>query len=73
MEKTVTLKEEFFDLYETYINQGSNLLISSKGYHENEHDNSGGHPDFHNDSHDNTPSPPKLNFKVKVKCRKLTH
>lgn len=41
---------ELLKLYQVLSSiEFSNIM----GVHENEHDNSGGHPDYHNDSHDN--------------------
>ena len=48
--KTIAIK-----LYEIYMEQSNQNKIETECFHENEHDNSGGHPDFHNNSHDNTP------------------
>lgn len=42
-------------LYETYLEQSGQKDIEITNSHENDHDNSGGHPDFHCNQHDNTP------------------
>lgn len=42
-------------LYELYMAQSNQNELGANCYHENEHDNSGSHPDYHNDAHDNTP------------------
>ena len=42
-------------LYQIYMAQANQNNVELSYYHENEHDNSGSHPDYHNDSHDNTP------------------
>lgn len=34
----------------------SALASETQGFHDNGHDDSGGDSDYHNDSHDNTPS-----------------
>lgn len=41
--------------YEIYKMQSDQNNEKTTCYHENEHDNSGAHPDYHNNSHDNTP------------------
>lgn len=43
------------ELLKIYQLQSSIGFSDVMGVHENEHDNSGGHPDYHNNSHDNTP------------------
>lgn len=49
-EKILTLKK-LKELYQIYLNQsGMNNNINCM------HDDSGGHPDYHCDQHDNTPS-----------------
>lgn len=48
-EKILTLKK-LKELYKIYLNQsGTNNMINCM------HDDSGGHPDYHCDQHDNTP------------------
>ena len=47
------MKALSLSLYELYLAQASEKINS---YHENGHDNSGGHPDYHCNQHDNTPS-----------------
>lgn len=42
-------------LYEIYMSQSKQNNVEMNCYHENEHDNSGCHPNYHNNSHDNTP------------------
>ena len=56
--KIQTLKDVKFIaivLYEIYMAQSIQDNVETNCYHENEHDNSGCHPDYHNNSHDNTP------------------
>ena len=43
------------EIYKEYLSQSSIGYLDEINAHENEHDDSGGHPDYHNDSHDNTP------------------
>lgn len=48
--------KELLELYKKYLIQANQeKLCISNGYHDNGHDNSGGHPNYHNDTHDNTP------------------
>ena len=47
-------KQTVQEIYKEYWSQSSIGFSDVMGIHENEHDNSGGHPDYHNDSHDNT-------------------
>ena len=48
-------KQVVQEIYLKYLSQSSNKSLGLVGSHENGHDNSGGHPNYHNDSHDNTP------------------
>lgn len=48
-------KQAIQDIYKEYLSQSSIGFLDEISVHENGHDNSGGHPDYHNDSHDNTP------------------
>lgn len=47
-------------LYDIYLAQAGQCYNNLDSYHENEHDNSGGHPDYHDNSHDNTPGRMKI-------------
>ena len=58
-------KNMAFTLYERYLAQAGQNKSYLESYHENEHDNSGGHPDYHNNSHDNTPG--KMRIKKLIK------
>lgn len=60
-----TRKAKLTLLYKYYLKQAGQNYEYLKAYHENEHDNSGGHPDYHNNTHDNTPG--KMMMKRKVK------
>ena len=48
-------KQVVQEIYDKYLSQSSVECSGETSVHENEHDNSGGHPDYHNNSHDNTP------------------
>jgi hypothetical protein len=50
------MKALSLSLYEFYLAQASEKITEMNSYHENGHDNSGGHPDYHCNQHDNTPS-----------------
>lgn len=52
-------------LYDIYLAQAGQYHSNIDNYHENEHDNSGGHPDYHDNSHDNTPGRMKVKKIVK--------
>ena len=47
--------EEALNLFKIYLSQSYMRKPNQVNYHDNGHDNSGGHADYHNDSHDNTP------------------
>lgn len=53
------IKQIVKNSYKEYLSQSSINNTDGIYLHENEHDNSGGHPNYHNDTHDNTPEPPK--------------
>ena len=55
------------ELLKLYQSQSSIGFSDLMGVHENEHDNSGGHPDYHNDSHDNTPGVHQMVLKKRAK------
>lgn len=50
------MKTSLLSLYDLYLKQAGQKNIEMNSYHENGHDNSGGHPNFHCNQHDNTPS-----------------
>ena len=50
------MKTSLLSLYDLYLEQAGQKNIEMNSYHENGHDNSGGHPNFHCNQHDNTPS-----------------
>lgn len=49
------IKALSLSLYEIYLKQSDQKIFEMSSYHENNHDNSGGHPDYHCNQHDNTP------------------
>lgn len=49
------IKQPVQEIYKEYLSQSSIECLEEFSTHENVHDNSGGDPDYHNDSHDNTP------------------
>lgn len=55
VETLKNMKIAAIKLYEIYMAQSNQNKTEMNCYHENEHDNSGAHPDYHNNSHDNTP------------------
>lgn len=61
------MKKIVTSLYELYLAQADQDYSCLESCHANEHDNSGsgGDPDYHNDSHDNTPSRMTLKRMVK--------
>ena len=44
---------ELLNLYKRYLEQANQQEINIIGYHVNEHDNSGGHPDYVTNKHIN--------------------
>lgn len=60
-----TEKDVATALYEIYMAQSEEKDLEVNCYHENEHDNSGCHPDYHNNSHDNTPGRMKIRSLIK--------
>ena len=48
--------EELLKYYKKYLAQGKQKLVTSGSYIGAFHDDSGGHPNYHCDQHDNTPS-----------------
>ena len=69
-------KQAIQDVYKEYLSQSSIGFLDEISAHENGHDNSGGHPDYHNDSHDNTPGlykiiPQKINSDYEKGSRTL--
>ena len=50
MEKQIVQK-----IYQEYLFQAITNFSNVKNVHENEYDDSGGDPDYHNNTHDNTP------------------
>ena len=49
------IKQAVQEIYKEYLSQASTEYLDEISVHENGHDNSGGHPNYHNDSHDNMP------------------
>ncbi len=49
------IKALSLSLYELYLKQSGQEIFDMSSCHENNHDNSGGHPDYHCNQHDNTP------------------
>ncbi len=45
--------KETLELFKIYLNQTFKKNENQRSIHDDGHDNSGGHPDYHNDSHDN--------------------
>ena len=45
------MKALSLSLYELYLAQASEKITEMNSYHENGHDNSGGHPDYHCNQH----------------------
>lgn len=48
--------KELLKYYKKYLAQGKQKLVTGGSYIGAFHDDSGGHPDYHCDQHDNTPS-----------------
>lgn len=54
--------KETLELFKIYLNQTFKKNENQRSIHDDGHDNSGGHPDYHNDSHDNVTSELRINL-----------